>query len=229
MNSIDFYYFTFSTYILIIGIAFIISFVVFYMLTQKCYNKIDIIYVYVVNILGFAIGAKLLSLLSNNIEITIYNFINSGYSFIGGIIGSLLIISLYCKRYKLEFKNILCNFTVIYPLIYSISKIGCFLNNCCYGIININHINYIFPLQLLDSIIMFGLFLILIRQFDRQNELVIVLFFSMFGSIKFIENFFRYSRNIMKLNLTLEQIVCTIFIVIGLIKITSICIKKSKK
>ena len=92
-----------------------------------------------------------------------------------------------------------------------------------------NHINYIFPLQLLDSIIMFGLFLILIRQFDRQNELVIVLFFSMFGSIKFIENFFRYSRNIMKLNLTLEQIVCTIFIVIGLIKITSICIKKSKK
>ncbi len=202
---------------------------VFYRLTQKYYNKIDIIYVYLVNILGFAIGAKLLSLLSNNIEITIYNFINSGYSFIGGIIGSFLTITLYCKRYKLDLKNIVSNFIVIYPLIYAISKIGCFLNNCCYGIVSINNINYIFPLQLIDSIIMFRLFLILIKQFKHQNKLVIVLFLSMFGSIKFIENFFRYSRNIMMLNLTLEQIVCTIFVVIGLVKMTSTCIKKSKR
>ena len=147
---------------------------VFYRLTQKYYNKIDIIYVYLVNILGFAIGAKLLSLLSNNIEITIYNFINSGYSFIGGIIGSFLTITLYCKRYKLDLKNIVSNFIVIYPLIYAISKIGCFLNNCCYGIVSINNINYIFPLQLIDSIIMFRLFLILIKQFKHQNKLVIV-------------------------------------------------------
>ncbi len=221
MNSINFYYFTFSTYILIIGIAFIVAFMVFYNLSQKYYNKIDIIYVYVINILGFAIGAKILSLLSNNVEISMYNFINSGYSFIGGVIGSILTIILYCKIYKLNLKNILSNFTVIYPLIYSISKIGCFLNNCCYGSISINNVSYNFSLQLIDSAIMFALFLNLMKRSKQQNELITFQFFSMFGIIRFIEDFFRYSRNVMILNLTLEQIVCIIFIIIG----TSIFIK----
>ena len=221
MNNINFYYFTFSTYIIIIGIAFIIGFVIFYNLSQKYYNKIDIIYVYVINILGFAIGAKILSLLSNNMAITIYNFINSGYSFIGGVIGSILAIVLYCKRYKLKFKNMLSIFTTIYPLIYSISKIGCFLNNCCYGTISINSVTYNFSLQLIDSVIMFALFLMLMKESKHQNKLVIFQFFSLFGIIRFIEDFFRYSRNVMILNLTLEQIVCLIFIIIG----TSIFIK----
>ena len=216
MNSINFYYFTFSTYILIIGIAFIVGFMVFYNLSQKYYNKIDIIYVYVINILGFAIGAKILSLLSNNIEISMYNFINSGYSFIGGVIGSILTIILYCKIYKLNLKNIISNFTVIYPLIYSISKIGCFFNNCCYGSISINNVTYNFSLQLIDSAIMFVFFLSLVKKSKQQDKLVIFQFFSMFGIIRFIEDFFRYSRNVMILNLTLAQIVCLIFIIIGI-------------
>ena len=142
-----------------------------------------------------------------------YNFINSGYSFIGGVIGSILTIILYCKIYKLNLKNILSNFTVIY---YSISKIGCFLNNCCYGSININNVTYNFSLQLIDSAIMFVLFLSLMKKSKQQDKLVIFQFFSMFGIIRFIEDFFRYSRNVMILNLTLEQIVCLIFIIIGI-------------
>ena len=163
-----------------------------------------------------AIGAKILSLLSNGMAITIYNFINSGYSFVGGVIGSILAIVLYCKRYKLEFRDMLSTFVVIYPLIYFISKIGCFLNNCCYGTININNVTYNFPLQLIDSIIMFGLFLILIKKSKQQNKLIIFQFLSLFGIIRFIEDFFRHSRNVMILNFTLEQIVCLIFITIGI-------------
>jgi len=93
MINLDFYYFTFSTYILIIGVAFIISFIIFYEISKNNYNKIDLLYIYILNIFGFAIGAKLLSLVANNREITIYNFINSGYSFIGGILGSIIIIT----------------------------------------------------------------------------------------------------------------------------------------
>ncbi len=212
MSNINFYYFTFSTYILIIGIAFIVGFVLFYKFSQKYYNKIDIVYIYVINILGFAIGAKILSLLSNNVEISVYNFINSGYSFIGGVIGSILVVILYCKRYELNLKNMLSNFTVVYPLIYSISKIGCFLNNCCYGSISINNVTYNFSLQLINSVIMFVLFLILMK---KHQNIVIFHFFSMFGIIRFVEDFFRYSRNIMIFNLTLEQIICFIFIIIG--------------
>ena len=211
MLSLDFYYFTFSTYILMVGISFIISFVIFYQISKNDYNKIDLIYIYILNIFGFAIGSKLLSLIVNNREITIYNFINSGYSFIGGILGSLLIIAVYCKKYKLDLKNMLSRFTVIYPLIYSISKIGCFLNGCCGGsIMNLN-----FPLQLIDSIIMLELFLILLLQFKKQNRLNLITFLIVFGIIRFFEDFFRDLRIVIIYNLTLYQLICIALVITG--------------
>ena len=217
MKTLNCGYFEISTYILIIGIALIISFIVFYKLCKKDYNKLDIAYIYVVNILGLAIGSKLLSLILNSVKISIYNFINSGYSFLGGIIGSILAVVLYCKKYKLDYINILSNFMVIYPLIYSISKIGCFLNGCCYGIININNINYNFPLQLVDSAIMLILFLILFMQFKKQKTLLISIFFNIFFIVRFLEDYFRESRNIYFFNFTLEQILCGILIITNII------------
>lgn len=112
MKVLNLGYFKISTYILIIGIAFLISFIVFYKISKKNYIKLDTIYIYVINIVGFAIGSKLMSLISNNIEMTIYNFINSGYSFLGGILGSILVVVMYCKKYKLNFIDILSNFIV---------------------------------------------------------------------------------------------------------------------
>lgn len=214
MKVLNLGYFKISTYILIIGIAFLISFIVFYKISKKNYIKLDIIYIYVINIVGFAIGSKLMSLISNNIEITIYNFINSGYSFLGGILGSILVVVMYCKKYKLNFIDILSNFTVIYPLIYSISKIGCFLNGCCYGIIN----NYKFPLPLVDTAIMLILFLILLVVTNKQKTLVTGIFFGIFSIVRFLEDYFRESRNILIVNFTLEQIVC------GMLLITSVTI-----
>lgn len=214
MKVLNLGYFKISTYILIIGIAFLISFIVFYKISKKNYIKLDIIYIYVINIVGFAIGSKLMSLISNNIEMTIYNFINSGYSFLGGILGSILVVVMYCKKYKLNFIDILSNFTVIYPLIYSISKIGCFLNGCCYGIIN----NYKFPLPLVDTAIMLILFLILLVVTNKQKPLVTGIFFGIFSIVRFLEDYFRESRNILIVNFTLEQIVC------GMLLITSVTI-----
>lgn len=215
MRVLNLGYFEISTYLLIIGMAFIISFIIFYQISKKNDNKLDIIYVYSINIVGFAIGSKLMSLISNNMEINIYNFINSGYSFLGGMIGSILVVALYSKRYKLDFIKILSNFMVIYPLVYSISKIGCFLNGCCYGIININDINYKFPLQLVDTTIMLILFLILLMQAKKQKTLGISILFSIFYIVRFLEDYFREFRNIYFLNLTLEQILCGILIIIN--------------
>lgn len=213
MRILNFSCFEISTYILIIGISFLISFIVFYKISKRDYTRLDIAYIYVVNILGFAIRSKLLSLISNSIKINIYNFINSGYSFLGGILGSILFITLYCKKYKLDFISIFSNFTVIYPLIYSISKIGCFLNDCCYGIININNINYKVPLQLFDSTIMLLLFIILLVQYIKQKKLEIFMFFSVFGIVRFVEDYFREIRNIIIFDFTLEQILCGVLII----------------
>ena len=217
MKVLNFYCFEFSTYMLIIGLAFIIAFVIFYKLLNKKNSKIDLLYIYVINIMGFTIGSKLFSVLSNKEILTLSNYINSGYSYIGGILGSILLIFIYCKIYKLDFKHILTVFSVIFPLIYSLSKIGCFLNGCCGGIININNEYYKLPLQLIDSTIMFILFLTLLILFIKREKNVINLFFIIFSCIRFFEDYFRNNRNIITVNLTFEQIICVIIIIITFI------------
>lgn len=217
MKVLNFYCFEFSTYMLIIGLAFIIAFVIFYKLLNKKNSKIDLLYIYVINIMGFAIGSKLFSVLSNKEILTLSNYINSGYSYIGGILGSILLIFIYCKIYKLDFKHILTVFSVIFPLIYSLSKIGCFLNGCCGGIIKINNEYYKLPLQLIDSTIMFILFLTLLILFIKREKNVINLFFIIFSCIRFFEDYFRNNRNIITVNLTFEQIICVIIIIITFI------------
>lgn len=102
---------------------------------------------------------------------------------------------------------------MIYPLIYSISKIGCFLNGCCYGIKNINNIDYKFSLQLVDSTIMFILFFTLLMIFSKQTKDVISIFFITFSNIRFFEDYFRNNINIVMFNLTLEQIICAMLII----------------
>ena len=213
MKTINFYYFEFSTYILIIGLAFLIAFGVFYKILKRKISRIDILCIYAINIIGFAMGAKLFSLFSNKEILTLANFINSGYSYIGGILGSIAFIYFYCKGYTLNFKHILSVFSLIYPLVYAISKIGCFLNGCCGGVININNEYYKFPLQLIDSVIMFILFFILLILFIKKEKNIINLSFITFSSIRFFEDYFRNNRNIIIFNLTLEQVICVLLII----------------
>lgn len=226
MSVLNLGYFEISTYILIIGIAFLISFIVFYQISKKKNSKLDIIYVYSIHIVGFAIGSKCMSLISNDMKINLYHFINSGYSFLGGIIGSIVMVSWHCKRYKLDCRSILSNFMVIYPLLYSISKIGCFFNGCCYGMININDINYKLPLPLIDSILMLILFVILLIQSNKQKALVISILFSIFYIIRFFEDYVREVRNRYFLDFTLEQILCGTVILLNVMIITVRSIKK---
>ena len=74
MANLDFYYFTFATYLLMIGIAFLISFVLFYKISQNDFHRLDVLYVYVLNIFGFGIGAKILSFLSSGKSLLLDNF-----------------------------------------------------------------------------------------------------------------------------------------------------------
>ena len=208
---INFYFFNFSSYMLVMLLAFVISFILFYSMAKNKYNKLDIIYIFLFNILGFAIGAKIFSLFDKKQMLTILNFLNSGYAFIGGLIGSFISIYLYCKKYKLAYTIIQSYFTIIYPLIYSIGKIACYINGCCNGII------YNFPLQLIEAIFMLLLFIFLFKYFRNKNKYTIITFLIIFGIARFIIDFFRVSRNIFFINLTLSQLVCLTAVVIGII------------
>lgn len=206
MVNLDFYYFTFSTYLLMIAIAFLVSFILFYKITKKEFNKLDILYVYVINIFGFGIGAKILSFANSGKDITLVNFIRSGYAFLGGILGSILFIFLYCKKYKLKFKKLLSKFTTVYPLIYSISKIGCLMNGCCTG--------YLFnvPIQIVDSV---GMIVLTMWLFKSKEGKIISRFLGAFGSFRFLEDFFRISRRAVVGIFTLDQIICILFVLWG--------------
>lgn len=207
----------FSTYILIIALAFIISFIIFYWLSRNNILKLDILCLYFMNIFGFFVGSKLSSLFLNKREFNLINLINSGYSYIGGILGSILFVFLYCKRYKMNFKSILSYFSIIYPLIYSISKVGCFLNKCCNGNININILNLTLSLQLIDVFLMLMLFIILLLLFKNRKILIISDFLIWFNMIRFLEDYYRDYRNIFIYNVSLKQIICFSLIIIGII------------
>lgn len=203
MTKIDFYFFYVSSYYFILFLSFLINFIIFYKLSKNKLEKLDCLGLFTINILGFAIGAKILSLFDNHLNFTITHFLNSGYTFTGGIIGSIFFIHLYCKRYNINFNNTFKNFLIIYPNIYAICKIGCFLNNCCGGKI---------PIQIIESLLMFFLFIMLLFY---RNKNITPYFFLFYGIIRFFTDYFRSIRNIFIWGLTSSQIICICFVGIG--------------
>lgn len=219
---INFHFFYFSTYLLIILISFVVSFIIFYNMTRKDgHDRIDILYIFIINILGFVIGSKIFYLIDVSKVVTVSNFLNSGYSFIGGVVGSSLLVYMYCKKYDLNFTDLETYFIIIYPLIYSISKLACFINGCCNCIVSN------FPLQLVESVLMFILFVYLYKTYkNNQKYFFIGKFLILFALIRFIIDYFRCKRNILLLNLTLSQLICVVFIAIGLVILIKLMKKK---
>lgn len=156
-----------------------------------------------------ALGAKLFSLIDASKKITLLNFVNSGYSFVGGIIGSALFVYLYCKRYKLKYLEMQLSYIITYPLLYSISKIGCGINGCCAG-------NFFgISVQWIETIIMFCI-TIYLWSGRKDIYMTISKFLILFGLSRFIVDYIRELRNVLFLNITLSQIVCLIGIGIGI-------------
>lgn len=57
-----------------------------------------------------------------------------GLSFHGGLIGAIGVVFLYSKRHKIKFLDLADLMTPALALGYGITRIGCFLNGCCYGV-----------------------------------------------------------------------------------------------
>ena len=80
-------------------------------------------------------GAKYFSVILNYKKIgEDFNFLKSGLSSYGALLGILIIIFVYAKQYKQNYKKILMSTIPAIPLMYAIGKIGCFLTGCCHGI-----------------------------------------------------------------------------------------------
>lgn len=151
-----------------------------------------------------------------------------GFSSIGGFIGVLtgtLVLSILFKEYR---KSLFKAFSSVIPLLYSISKLGCFFAGCCEGIkydkiFNVTYLGDVahvtnirlFPVQFVESLLFFILFLIVfyfiyIKKIDFKICFFINLVTCSF--LKFLLDFLRNSHD--GEILSKNQIACVLIIFI---------------
>lgn len=153
------------------------------------------------------------------------DLLRTGFSSLGGLAGFLIgtyIFYFICDKDK----KIPENYIISLPLIYAISKIGCFFAGCCHGIeySGVFNVRYelssacevttgVLPIQIIETIVFLSIYLMLSivkKAKIRENIVTIILLLSTIA--KFILDFLRYSH--MGKVLSFNQIVCLIIAVV---------------
>lgn len=212
----------FQEYCIIILMSILISFLcINLILSLSKTERLYLLSCYVFSMLGMVIGAKGLYILEcivcNKVS---YLALFSGFGYMGGVLGYIIFINIYNRIYKGVPTKINNLMLLSIPIIYSISKIGCYLSVCCNGITNI-------PLQLIECIIYFVIFTVFSFLYRRYNkkDLIANLSIIVLSISRFIIDYYRLKRNIIIFNLTITQIVCIIIT----IKFIQLCIKVKNK
>lgn len=137
--------------------------------------------------------------------ISIFAYIFGGSVFYGGLIGGLIVSSIYIKLKKLNKKIYYDIIAVIIPLFHFFGRIGCFLVGCCYGmeskigfiytrslIDSANHVRR-FPIQLVEACYNLILFLVLYHLYKRKklSSKLIYVYLVSYSIGRFILEFFR--------------------------------------
>lgn len=129
------------------------------------------------------------------------------FVFYGGLLGALLAIYFYCRKYNISLRLVFGLVTPAIPLFHSIARVGCFLAGCCWGIevpwglafsaspVAPNHI-HLMPVQLFEAAFNLLLFIALAVLSRRlvQKWRCLPIYFLAYGSGRFILEFFRGDR-----------------------------------
>lgn len=156
----------------------------------------------------------------------IFAFRDGGLIFYGGLFAALLGVVFYCRFRKISFFKLMDLTSPFIALGYAITRIGCFLNGCCYGKVTglpwgivipavDGHPRH--PTQLYASaaalIIFFALrYLKKYRVFDGS---VFLLFFVLYGAYRFVVEFYRVGEPFLWI-LSLSQVVSFLLFGFGL-------------
>lgn len=149
---------------------------------------------------GFILGAKVLSYFADYPKYD--SILDSGMSAYGALIGGFLMIYIFCLEFKLPLIKFFTKYVILLPLIYAIGKLGCFFGGCCYGVecslpISVVYLNSmdapnnisLFPVQLVESIVNFIIFVWLILE-KKERYVENRLDFCIVWSIKIYIRFF---------------------------------------
>ena len=228
MNNIVINNKLFPFYIVFIFLSILIGSIYMAINIKKITNN-KIVYLYLILfILTSLLFGKFFGYISNYKNT---NLFTSGLSSYGGLSGIILSSIIFELIFPLD-KKLIKTSIIALPLMYSIGKIGCFLTGCCHGIIYkglfsikyIDSTNTYFPIQILETIVFFILFIILNKNKDKKNIIYISLFSCSLA--KFILDFLRYEHNIFSLTNIFSILIMVISIILF---IGDVVCKKEKK
>ena len=194
---------------------------VYKMLVKENIEKRNILLYFIMYISFTITFAKIYTIITNGNE---KNFITAGMSSYGGAIGIIIAALIFEKI--LPSNNKITKYSIIsLPLIYSLSKIACFIVGCCHGIPydgflsvtypHISNTSY-FPIQILETIVFFIVFLIIHKLRNNKNIIYITIIISSIS--KFLLDFLRdvHSHKVISINqicsIVLLLIVVTVWI-----------------
>ena len=116
-------------------------------------------------------------------------------SLYGGVFFTPLLLWPVAKITKVPYKDVLDLFSPGGFILIGLSKLRCCYDGCCVGItIYYGHgSSYLFPSQIVECVMAFVLFIVIVLMFRKQKwrGLLCAYSFVLYGSTRFILNFFR--------------------------------------
>ena len=221
-----------------------ISFLAAIFFTKKTAKKFDVSPVIIENLafylmLGVIIGGRVLYVMFHwsqyeNDILGIFRFWEGGMMFFGGFIGGFLAGVLYLKKERIP---ILLIADIVAPAIalgQFFTRIGCFLNGCCFGkpsnlpwavqfpeecVAGTSPVGEysLHPTQIYSSLFGLALFFFLWNRLYRPHKTgtIFALYLIFAGGFRFGVDFIRYSEN--SANFWINQIIALVLIGVGII------------
>lgn len=174
----------------------------------------------------------------------------SGLSMLGGVVMVLIALVVFCWRKKISILKLADVLAPIFALGIMLTRVGCFLNGCCFGkpgdqpwcmVFPLNSPAgstlqgiHIHPTQLYSSL--YGLIiLIIVLLFDRKprpDGFIMSIFFMLYGVARFVIDFVRYYEtsvqfHFLKHTFTFNQAISFFMFLVGLVFLILIQRRKS--
>ena len=167
-----------------------------------------------------------------NDPVSLFKIWQGGLSFHGGLIGVIVALIIFCKKKNIQFLRLMDGVALAMPIGLGLVRIGNFLNGELYGEATNGEWGFIFPTdpfgilrhpsQLYESLgegLVLFLMLMLISQKSRVKGIVSSSFLILYGSIRFIIEFFRQPDShigyVAYDSLSMGQLLCLPMIIVG--------------
>lgn len=210
---------TFGMYGLMIDIGLVIGIGIAVLHSRKYTIKSeDVLFASLFGCIGLLIGAKLLYLITIIPELVkhwkqivgnpspLIPLLAGGFVFYGGLVGAVIGIYIYCRKFKIAFLPLMDIVTPSIPLIHGFGRLGCLFAGCCYGVSysGPGHITFpnngaapggipLFPTQPVESGINFlaGALLLLYAKPGRKPGNVLGVYIVYYSVMRFLIEFLR--------------------------------------